>query len=117
MDKKENLEKRIIEYEKKIENNKFKRIIMCIGVIAILFLCLFFKTYNIEKVLIGIVVSILGAILYFYINLFVFIPLVSKAIEENKILEEMKKQYVEIQKADMINNKWIKKIEIFGAKQ
>ena len=108
MYKKENLEKRIIEYEKKIENNKFKRIIMCIGVIAILFLCLFFKTYNIEnitQVLIGIVVSILGAILYFYINLFVFIPLVSKAIEENKILEEMKKQYVEIQKADMINNK------------
>ena len=108
MDKKENLEKRIMEYEKKIENNKFKRTIGCIGVIAILFLCLFFETYNIEKitqVLMGIVVSIFGAILYFYINLFVFIPLVSKAIEENKILEEMKKQYVEMQKSDLINKK------------
>lgn len=97
MDKKDFLEKQISEYEKKIENNKFKRVVFCISIIAIIIFITFLKVQEINTiidVIVTIILSVFAAGLYFYINMFIYLPLFSKSNAENKVLEKMKEEYM-----------------------
>lgn len=100
MNKKDFLEKQISEYEKKIENNKLKRIVLCISIIEII---IFITILNVQEittiidVVIVLILSVFAAGLYFYVNMFIYLPLFTKANEENIILGKMKKEYLELE--------------------
>ena len=99
MDKREMLAKQIYEKDKEFEKNKFRRTILTIVGIAIFFFLLSFKSINdFKSFLIALVGCSVGAAFYFYINMLIFVPLFTKSAEENKILEDLKKKYKELDK-------------------
>ena len=99
MEKREMLAKQIYEKDKEFEKNKFRRTILAIVGISIFFFLLCFKSINdFKSFLIAIVGCLVGAVFYFYFNMLLFVPLFSKSAEENKILEDLKKKYKELDK-------------------
>ena len=48
---------------------------------------------NIKELLLVIIGSVLGAIIYFYINIIIFLPLFNSSLKENQNLEKLKKEY------------------------
>lgn len=101
MDKKEQLLKEIADKEEKFERNKFRRMMYYIGGITIFSFYIIFCNYKISSIfdfIIVLVSSIFCAFVFFYFNCITFLPVVNKATEENRIIENLRKQYEDLEK-------------------
>lgn len=99
---KEFLMKQIQLKEKEFEKNKFRRTVFMILVITLVLYSIIFSFRNeikdIKSFILAIIICVFGAIFYFYINLLIFIPLISKSIEEGKQLDDLIQKYRNLNK-------------------
>ena len=101
MSERDELYRQITRLEKQFEKNKFRRMILTICGIAVVFLIMFFISNvinNVKDFVIGIIASVVGAWIYFYVNLLIFTPLFSISQSENERLETLKRKYNELNK-------------------
>ena len=95
----ESLATRIYELEEQNEKNKTKRNITYIMVISLIFFCMMFdKIENIEGFLLSILFSVLGGAFYFFINICVFSSYFYANENENRMLDELKEKYRNLNK-------------------
>ena len=99
MNKKDNLYKEIMLFEKRIEKNKIKRTVITIVVFAIAFFATFVflgKPVTLLDYLGDVVASIVLAGIYFVVNGLIFSQLIEAGRSEDRALENMKKRYSEL---------------------
>ena len=101
MNEKESLYKQIREMETKIEKDRPIRSLKVIAVIAAVIFVAFWYIAGISSVsdlLEGIVIAVVGAVVYFFVSILIFTPLFERTAAEDRILKELQKRYDELNK-------------------
>ena len=101
MNEKESLYKQIRELEVKIEKDRPIRSLKVIAVIAVVIFiafCCLTGIPSVSDVLEGLVIAVVGAVVYFFVSILIFTPLFERKVAEDKALKELQKRYDELNK-------------------
>lgn len=107
MDKKQRLETLIAAKERKSEKNKSKRTLTAIGIIAAVIYALFLYEGSMQRptdYLLGIPAAIIGAGMYFYINVLGYSLLFGESNRENEEINRLKLELWMLEREEVKHN-------------